>query len=488
MSSFTATSAASNTGQDRRSQTRRRLEELVYADFGPSNGGIILDMSEGGFAFQSVEPLEQRTTFLVNFKLPGVGTPTEAIAEPAWLIDSEKRGGLRFLVLAESMRREIKAWAAPEIRNKLSADIRNEFTQADPSVSGRAPDAKGVEPPHGAGHVRQRTAQLLEPATTAIDSKTVLSPPASSEAHLSASRNTPHPSTNPIISMRLQNSQAASVSAPAKPGQGPQSSSTSQILSLAIAAAFVAGTLAVIAAFPTLRTKFPGVQNNGAQITDNSSIETSDFHVEAVDRDGGRWILKDSETDAAPTTNASSRRDAQGAESLRNQAPKQPAAGAEAKAKTDLNEVPELTLNKPRRETTSDVAAADPRLPSIFEGVTPPTTVFDSGALAPAPPEPVQPLPAPSPRRSDLQGPTLIYRVAPLYPVAARQQRLQGEVRVRATVGKDGMLRNLKPLSGDPRLIPAALSAIGQWRYKPATLNGEAIESDVIVTTAFNLK
>ena len=435
MSSSTATSTASDTGQDRRSQTRRRLEELVYVDFGPSNGGIILDMSEGGFAFQSVEPLEQRTTFLVRFKLPGVGTPTEAIAEPAWLIDSEKRGGLRFLVLAESMRREIKTWAAPEIPNQLSADI-------------------------------QKT--LVGAALT---------------HDLAMNR----PATNPIIPVRLQNSQAASVSAPAKPGHRQRESSTSQILKLAMAAAFAAGTLAVIAAFPTLRTKFPGAQNNGAQTTDNSSIGTSDFHVEAVDRDGRRWILKDGETAALPVTNASSRRDAQGVESLRNQAA-QPAAGAETNTETHPNEVPEMALNKPRRETSSDVVAADPRLPSIFDGVTPPTPVFDSGAPAPAPPEPVQPLPAASPRASDLQAATLIYRVAPLYPVAARQQRLQGEVRVRATVGKDGMLRNLKPLSGDQRLIPAALSAIGQWRYKPATLNGQAIESDVIVATTFELK
>ena len=61
-------------------------------------------------------------------------------------------------------------------------------------------------------------------------------------------------------------------------------------------------------------------------------------------------------------------------------------------------------------------------------------------------------------------------------------------MRVSATVGKDGVPHNLKPLSGDQRLVSAALLAIGQWRYKPATLNGEAIESEVIVTIAFQLK
>jgi TonB family protein len=488
MSSLTTTSAASSTAQDRRSQTRRRLEELVYADFGPSNGGIILDMSEGGFAFQSVEPLEQCTTFAVKFKLPGVATPMEAIAEPAWLIDSEKRGGLKFRELAESARSEIKTWATPEIR--VSADIERELTRADAPVSGLGREA---------GHSRQQAAQPAEPGATAVEGETpVLSPPVSSQAQSPIPRDTPvaaaptrdlgtyRAATNPMILVKPQNLQAAPTPGPVKPGQEPGNDSTPWVLKLATAAAIAASALALAAALPTLRTKFPAAQDNGAQIIDNPSIGTSDFHVEAVDRDGRRWILKDGETAAVSSINVSSRRGAQAAESLRNEARKQPAASAEGNAETRLNEVPELALKQPRRETTRD-AAADPGLPSIFDGITPPIPAFDAGG-PPLAPGPVQPLPTASARAANLQAATLIYRVAPLYPDLARQRRLQGEVRVSATVGKDGALWNLKPLSGDPRLIPAALSAIGHWRYKPTTLNGEAIESEVIVTTAFELK
>ena len=230
--------------------------------------------------------------------------------------------------------------------------------------------------------------------------------------------------TNPIIPVRLQNSQAASVSAPAKPGEGPRNSSTSEILNPAIAAAFVAGTLAVIAAFPTLRTKFPGPQDSRSQITNKPSIETSDFHVEAVDRDGRRWILKDDETAAVSGTNESSRGAVQTAESLRNEAPKQPAASPEGNANTRLDEVPELALKKPRRETTHDAVAADPRLPSIFDGAAPPIPAFDFGEPPPAP-KSAQSLPASSPRAANLQAATFdLSRCAALSGPAISAPRL----------------------------------------------------------------
>jgi protein TonB len=60
-------------------------------------------------------------------------------------------------------------------------------------------------------------------------------------------------------------------------------------------------------------------------------------------------------------------------------------------------------------------------------------------------------------------------------------------VRFRATIGKDGVPTNLKALSGDARLIQAALQAIRQWRYRPATLEGQPIETTTTVSIAFGL-
>ncbi len=36
-------------------------------------------------------------------------------------------------------------------------------------------------------------------------------------------------------------------------------------------------------------------------------------------------------------------------------------------------------------------------------------------------------------------------------------------------------------------LVPAALSAVKQWRYKPYLLNGQPVEVETTITVTFNL-
>jgi len=81
----------------------------------------------------------------------------------------------------------------------------------------------------------------------------------------------------------------------------------------------------------------------------------------------------------------------------------------------------------------------------------------------------------------------LIYRLQPVYPPLARQARIQGTVQLRAIISKTGTIENLIAVSGHPMLIPSALNAVRQWRYRPYMLNGEAIEVETEVTVNFVL-
>jgi len=81
----------------------------------------------------------------------------------------------------------------------------------------------------------------------------------------------------------------------------------------------------------------------------------------------------------------------------------------------------------------------------------------------------------------------LIYRVQPVYPPLARQARIQGTVLLRAIISKAGMIENLTAMSGHPMLVPSALNAVRQWRYRPYMLNGEPIEVETEVTVNFVL-
>jgi protein TonB len=85
-----------------------------------------------------------------------------------------------------------------------------------------------------------------------------------------------------------------------------------------------------------------------------------------------------------------------------------------------------------------------------------------------------------------LQG-SLIRRVEPVYPSLAKTAHIQGPVVLVAVISKEGAIENLRLLSGHPMLVPAAIHAVSQWRYKPYILNNEAIEVETQITVNFVL-
>jgi TonB family protein len=86
-----------------------------------------------------------------------------------------------------------------------------------------------------------------------------------------------------------------------------------------------------------------------------------------------------------------------------------------------------------------------------------------------------------------LTAANLISRVQPVYPAEARRQRVSGNVRLHAVIGRDGSIESLEVVSGDQLLLGAALDAVRQWRYRPTTLQGEPVEIDTTIDVIFGL-
>jgi protein TonB len=101
------------------------------------------------------------------------------------------------------------------------------------------------------------------------------------------------------------------------------------------------------------------------------------------------------------------------------------------------------------------------------------------------------PKPAPTVERvvrtSQMMEGSLIRRIQPVYPVPARNMRVQGPVVLAALISKSGTIENLRVLSGHPLLVPAAIDAVSQWRYRPYILNSEPIEVETQITVNFIL-
>jgi hypothetical protein len=94
---------------ERRQSTRIKLDHLAYINLPAANGGIVLDVSEGGLSFHSAVPIA--ATDVVRFRL-AVGTikHLEATASVAWLDSTRKSGGLQFTSVPTEMRWQIENW------------------------------------------------------------------------------------------------------------------------------------------------------------------------------------------------------------------------------------------------------------------------------------------------------------------------------------------------------------------------------------------
>ena len=147
-----------------------------------------------------------------------------------------------------------------------------------------------------------------------------------------------------------------------------------------------------------------------------------------------------------------------------------------------------------RIPTSDDGPAPDPSgscincTPAIGNVGTPDgllTGIPNGSRPMPKPPAPAAP--THTFRPSTLLEGSLIHRVVPVYPPLARTTRIQGAVVLFAVISKAGTIANLRLVSGHPMLVPAAIDAVSQWRYRPYILNNEPVEVETQITVNFIL-
>jgi TonB family protein len=79
------------------------------------------------------------------------------------------------------------------------------------------------------------------------------------------------------------------------------------------------------------------------------------------------------------------------------------------------------------------------------------------------------------------------YPVKPNYPLLAKQMKVQGSVILQAMIGKDGIIQNLRVLSGPHILAGAAQDAVRQWHFKPHFQGSDAVETQAKITVNFTI-
>src|SRR4029077_4548313 len=177
-----------------------------------------------------------------------------------------------------------------------------------------------------------------------------------------------------------------------------------------------------------------------------------------------------------------------------------PAAAADASATPSSSEEVEpeaqrpslgrVRLAKPKvghsARTTLNGDAA-PALEADSEQLPTGDSPLSSGLLAGNANQPAAPA-APTPVGGDVATARLISSAPPAYPSLAKTQHIQGDVRVDALIGANGRVTSMKVISGPTLLHQAAMDALRQWKYQPATLDGKPVAMHLAVTIQFHLQ
>jgi protein TonB len=147
-------------------------------------------------------------------------------------------------------------------------------------------------------------------------------------------------------------------------------------------------------------------------------------------------------------------------------------------APASASEAPDIGLNESQ-------GGEGPGQPGVGPGFLPGGT--GDRVIVPEPPRAEPPHVRPTLRSEGVMAAMLVNRVEPQYPAIARAAHISGVVHLRAVIGKDGAVRELEVVDGNPLLARAALVAVQNWRYQPTRLNGEPVEVETYITVNFIL-
>jgi hypothetical protein len=122
--------------EGQRRDLRVKLNELAYIKLDSGNGGIVLDVSRGGFGLQLAVPLGDQNTIRFRLSMASLDG-VEAIGEVAWKDETKKRVGLRVTQLPVEIRKQVQIWldSRPHTLTEQSAAPAPAATSAKESAT-----------------------------------------------------------------------------------------------------------------------------------------------------------------------------------------------------------------------------------------------------------------------------------------------------------------------------------------------------------------
>lgn len=490
-----STNEPSSSILERRRHPRQTLRSLCYVHLDEANGGIVVNISEDGLAVQAAMSVVEDS--LSKVRLP-IGTSrkwVETAARVVWADETRRLLGIEFLDLAEESRQLIRDWLAEETQSEPDAAHVEAASTRRHAKEPQAEAHMSAATPPAAPPATQPTAQVhAEPAEPPTSPRPEAHPTpeatASKDFDIAALLTSKTAAQTPTVAAPATPAKTQSAKAAPKPKVSPvvigaslqqktrtRSSYVPIVVVLAIvslAAGWEAGRGDMFRAlgglFDSSAATISSANAAAPRIIPESSAV---LNFEAIDANGQAWLVPFKGPIAAPPA-------APVAQPVRTAAPV-----SAAPAPTPKPGFQTLIVSTPKASATPNAAALKAEAPSITAARGP--LEMPLGPAGPPPPINLAPPSAGNPISSKFTPASLTKRVNPIYPTMARNQKVEGQVKLQVSISATGAVTDVKTLSGSPLLAPAAEEAVRKWQYKPEVLDGRPVPSQADVTINFAL-
>jgi TonB family protein len=499
---------------------------MAYVELGQDNGGILLNLSEGGFAVQSALALTSREFSELRFQVPSLRGWLTASGRIVWMSDSKKEAGIQFTELPGEARTEIQNWVSadgvpekskeriPLSATRQVAPLSDEATQPGKQIfdtpyrgGGGAHEPSIGHVPHSGATRQERVAAQPE----AVGGVAVAEPPAQ-EFHFTD------------YSMFAAAPEIAWAQPARRSGKW-----RGVVVGILVAGVFFAlgatvgrGTVDHWVAYlggwarsqyttaPALKVTPPAPPEQLAPVDNSSHEGDTTAKAGAGDQtqaenggtsaaDNGAAGNTEVESESRSAGSGTAKSEASHSVSPRAESPSGSAArsgNVEASRRSTENAMAregryaEPDVSKVATGHSILVNAPEPGSPPFFVDLAT-EAVSASGAIAISSRRTLEIRPRSSGASSGAERVVvgkLISHSEPFYPADARSRRVQGSVQLRARVGRTGQVVGVTPVSGPLLLFPAAVAAVREWRYEPTFVNGDPAETLADITIVFRLQ
>lgn len=521
---------------ERREHPRHQIAPVSYVEVGPDNRGMLLNISESGLAFIVAMRLAQDDLTSVRIQFADSMESIEVCGQIAWLSDSRREAGLRFVNLTEEARKKI-ASRIPQEQSPLQARENTVELPAPRLFQPEIPELPKLK--------------ILTPEDALSDAVLCDQPqmPAASPPALQSARQAGTSLNTDAWDVASQNFslQPQLHSGPKPAIISIASRARIKIAGLAAAltlAAVITLTISRIATLPPVQNEMGGyvarstpnttklnpenralsktskAADSQVQMPENSDSRPHESQPRAATADrahgpkthaaatlpGKRSV--EHRPSNPPVTNAI--RKAQGALPV-----SQPARLSEnavmSQPKPMENSPNQVVANAPQRPQKESAPATAANLPTdVPSGTTVAAMKQVESLQTPSVQQPLVPAtptwsvavstdPYPSIRVSANTNSTkpspgknlrighAISRIEPVYPEDAKRQGIEGAVKLHVIVSRDGQVKKVELASGPALLAKAATRAIREWRYSLTLVGGHPVETEQDVVVTFRL-